>query len=483
MIPPFITELVIDKAIEIAVDITPKIIKHLKGDGKGKIVAYRQVEVHKRAIIFIHGFTGSPTETFKNIPELILKEEKLNGFDIISIGYSSSIIPDLTAGFWSADPDIDNLSEYFKTIIEHQLSKYDTFAIVTHSMGGLVAQHGLLKLSDTHFKKVKNLIMFGTPSGGLDIANSKFLGMFKKQSLNMGSNSKFITDLRKDWKLKFKNSYPFNFKAVAGLSDEFVKRKSSLEVFDEKYRFQIEGNHSNMVKADNDEDTNNQCFSILLDDLIPQNTLVFQASSLGLNTLMAVYHTVVNELEANFEELDAKGLKRLSLALEGLGKDDKAIEVLENHRLSKENTDTMGILAGRYKRKYLFSGNKSEDAGTAMQHYTKGLEISLIKSDAEQIRYHAINLAFMFIVYRNDHDKMKEHAAQALKNCNVNTINIWELATIAEANLYLGNMDKAEKYYSLVKEKTNKQIRMRSSIHINAKFAFLALQGMEEDEF
>ncbi len=483
MIPPFITELVIDKAIEIAVDITPKIIKHLKGDGKGKIVAYRQVEAHKRAIIFIHGFTGSPTETFKNIPELILKEEKLNGFDIISIGYSSSIIPDLTAGFWSSDPDIDNLSEYFKTIIEHQLSKYDTFAIVTHSMGGLVAQHGLLKLSDTHFKKVNNLIMFGSPSGGLDIANSKFLGMFKRQSLNMGSNSKFITSLRKDWKLRFENNYPFKFKAVAGLSDEFVKRKSSLMVFDEKYRFQIEGNHSNMVKADNEEDTNNQCFAIILNDLIPHNTQVFQTSSLGLNTLMARYHKVVNELEADFEELDANGLKRLSLALEGLGEDDKAIEVLENHRLSNENTDTMGILAGRYKRKYLFSGNKSEDADTAMQHYTEGLEFSLIKSDAEQIRYHAINLAFMFIVYQNNHDKMKEHAALALKNCNINTINIWELATIAEANLHLGNMKEADKYYTLVKEKTENQIRMRSSIHINAKFAFLALQGMEVDEF
>ncbi len=298
----------------------------------------------------------------------------------------------------------------------------------------------------------------------------------------MGSKSEFITGLRKDWKLRFENNYPFKFKAVAGLSDEFVKRKSSLMVFEETYRFQIEGNHSNMVKADNDEDTNNQCFAILLDDLIPHIAQVFQASSLGLNTLMARYHKVVNELEANFEELDAKGLKRLSLALEGLGDDDKAIEVLENHRLSKDHTDTMGILAGRYKRKYLFSGNRSEDADTAMQHYAKGLEISKNNSDAEQIQYHAINLAFMFLVYRDNRDKMRENAALALSNCDVNTINVWEMATIAEANLYLGNMNEAEKYYSLVKEKTEKQIRMRSSIHINAKFAFLALQGMEEDE-
>ncbi len=481
MIPDFIAEFVIEKGIALLIDITPKVIGHIKGDGKGKIIAYRQVEENKRAILFIHGFTGSPTETFKNIPEIMVGEEKLNGFDIISIGYSSSIIPDLTAGIWSADPDIDNLAEYFRTIIENQLSKYDTFAIVTHSMGGLVAQQGLLKLSDNHLKKVENLIMFGTPSGGLDIANSKFLGRLKKQSLNMGSKSEFITNLRKNWSERFKEEYPFNFKAVAGLSDEFVKRKSSLMVFDEKYRYQIEGNHSNMVKANNDNDTNNQCFAILLSDLVPYSTEVFKASSFALNTLMAKYRSVVNELESDIESLDAKGLKRLGLALDVLGEEDKAIQILETHPLSKVNTDTMGILGGRYKRKYLYSGNKAADAETAIKHYSTGLRLSKEKNDSDQIYYHAINLAFLSLVYQGNKQEMRQYAELALQNCNEAAINIWEIATMAEAYLYLGNMAEAEKYYTKVKEKTENQIRIRSSYYINAKFAYQALAGTEED--
>ena len=483
MIPAFIADLVIEKAIKIAIENAPKIISHLKGEGKGKIVAYRQVEEYKRAIIFIHGFTGSPTETFTNIPELMIKEEKLNGYDILSMGYSSSVIPDLTAGFWAADPDIDSLAEYFKTIIENQFSKYETFSIVTHSMGGLIAQQGILKLSDDNFKKIKNLIMFGTPSGGLEIANSRFLGMLKKQSLNMGTKSEFILKLRSDWQQRFNDEYPFSFKAVAGLSDQFVKRESSIMPFGDAYRFQIEGNHSTMVKADNNADIQNQCFGILLNDLVADAHSSLKASSYALNTLMAKYSQIVSELENDIDNLDAKGLKKLALSLDGLGQEDRAISILEAHRLSKENTDIMGILGGRYKRKYLYSGNKASDAEKAVKCYKQGLKIAEENEDKHQIYYHAINLAFLSLTYLNKRADMKRYAELALSHCNEDSINVWELATIAEANLYLENMEKAKQFYVLIKEKTENQIRMRSSIYINAKFAYQELQGFEEDEF
>ncbi|WP_157588872.1 tetratricopeptide repeat-containing protein [Psychroserpens burtonensis] len=466
MIASFIMDLVIEEAIENAVEIPLNTVLDIKQTKNRQLVAYRQVSEYKNAILFIHGFTGSPTETFSNIPELLMKEEKLNGFNILSLGYSSSLMPDLSSRFWSADPDIESLSIYFKTIVENQLSHYDTIAVIAHSMGGLVAQNGLLKLSEETFKKITNFIMFGTPSGGLEIANSKFLGAFKRQSLNMGSKSEFILNLRSNWSKKFNDQYPFEFKTVAGLSDQFVKINSSLLQFHERYRYQIEGDHSSMVKAENNLDIQNQCFAIIVNDLSPYNTESLKASSLALNNLIANYKKIVRELEIEVDNLDAKGLKKLGLALDGLGEEDRAIEIIKGHKLSNENTDVMGVLAGRYKRNYLYTGNKSSDAESAMKYYSDALKISIKKEDKHQIYYHSINLAFLSLLFKDNRLMMKEYAELALSHCDMDTLNIWELSTIAESNLYLNNFSEAEKYYKIVKEKTKNQIRIRSSIYI-----------------
>lgn len=479
MIPSFILDLVIEEVIKNANENPPNPIIDVKKDKNRKLIAYRQVPGYKRAILFIHGFTGSPTETFANIPELLIKEEKLLGFDILSLGYSSSLVPDLTTRFWSADPDLESLTIYFKTIVENQLSNYETIAIVAHSMGGLIAQSGLLKLSEKDFKKVTNFIMFGTPSGGLEIVNSILFGILKQQAFNMGSRSEFIVNLRKNWNNRFNDNYPFDFKSVAGSSDHIVKRNSSLLQFHERYRYQIEGNHSTMVKAENENDTQNQCFALIINGLSPFKTDTLMADSYALNTLLANYKKTVNDLESNVSNLDARGLKKFILALDGLGEEDTAIEILLKHKLIKENTDIMGILAGRYKRNYLYKGNKEADAGGAFRYYQKALNISIEKEDKHQIYYHAINMAFLSLMIEDNKVKMKEFAELALSNCDVNTINIWELATIAESHLYLNNFSEAEKFYKRVKEKTKNQVRIRSSIYINAHFAYNALLGLE----
>ena len=70
-------------------------------------------------------------------------------------------------------------------------------------MGGLVVQNGILKLEKKDLKKIKYLLMFGTPSKGLNIANFRIAKMLKSQIKNLGSASDFITKLRNDWNKKF----------------------------------------------------------------------------------------------------------------------------------------------------------------------------------------------------------------------------------------------------------------------------------------
>jgi len=42
---------------------------------------------------------------------------------------------------------------------------------------------------------------------------------------------------------------------------------------------------------------------------------------------------------------------------------------------------------------------------------------------------------------------MRAYAQLALDNCNTEHKDMWELATIAESNLYLGQLDLAETFY------------------------------------
>ena len=480
-IPSYILNLVIKIAVKkIASKLDqPKGTTKAKTEDKPKIEPYREQEENESVVLFLHGFTGDPKETFKDIPDLLIDNNLVDGYDIFSIGYSSSLMPDIGAGIWSADPNINNLSEYFKTLLETRFNKYNKISVVAHSMGGLVAQNGILKLEHKEFKKIAHLLLFGTPSGGLNIPNLKVIARIKRQIKDLGSNSDFILNLRKDWDDRFHKVYPFEFKVIAGLSDEFIDRKSSLEVFEDRYRYQIEGNHASMVKANGNQDIQNPCFRLLLNDLSPVNERFKEENPFALNQFIAKNRKIVNDLDDDILALDYRGLKKIALAYDALNEDEKAIEALISHPLSKTNSDVMGLIAGRFKRKYLFGGSKSEDAVKAVEWYKKGNELAEKNEDKDQLFYHSINLAFFSIVHGDDKKAMKLHAQKALDNCNLNTTNIWEIATIAEANIYLENEEISEEYFKKVMSKTEGDIRTRSSIYLNSKFAYEALNGTE----
>lgn len=471
-IPSYITNLVIKTVIK-------KVTSKSTTDDKPKIESYREEEENNSVVLFLHGFTGDPIETFKNIPNLLIANDLIDGYDIFSIGYSSSLMPDIGANIWSADPDINNLSEYFKTLLETRFNNYNKISVVAHSMGGLVAQSGILKLEKKEFKKITHLLMFGTPSGGLNVANIKIAKGLKRQIKDLGSSSDFILKLRTDWNERFHDKYPFEFKAIAGLSDEFIDRKSSLEVFKDRYRYQIEGNHATMIKANNNQDIQNPCYRLLLNDLSPVNKRFQKENPFALNQFIAKNKGIINELDDDINSLDYRGLKKIALAYDALGEDEKAIKSLINHPLSNSNSDVMGIIGGRFKRKYLFKGSKLKDAVKAIEWYEKGYAIAEEKKDKDQIFYHSINLAFFSIVHSYDKEKMKHYAQKALDNCNLNSTNVWEIATIAEANMYLKNEKLAEEYYNKVMRKTKEDIRTRSSIYLNSKFAYEALYNVE----
>lgn len=456
-----------------------KLWPHLKdsllGNKLPKIVEFRNEPANNNLILFLHGFSGESSTTFGNIPEYLKGEEKMNGWNMYSIGYSSDQMPSLGIGIWAAIPDITTVAEFLNTTLHNQFAKYQRIAIIAHSMGGLALQKGLLELDSATRDKIRYVLMFGTPSNGL--AKAGLLKFWNRQLRDMASDSPFITGLRKQWSSSFA-TYPFTFKVVAGTDDEFVPRPSSLDAFDKQYCQTVAGNHLTIVKP---EDKNHAGYQLIFSTLTDSPFIDKYADKEAVNLLMGDYTAVVNQLLPQKDQLDKKGLAKLIFALEGLGRNSEAVSILESAPIAAANSDLLGILAGRYKRKYLGSFETAA-AEKSFDYYDKGLKIATPKNDNEQIYYHAINLAFLSLVYKEDRAAMRSYAQTALAAANNCADDLWKFATVAEAGIYLDDMGAAKANYTIAAADAG--VREKLSIYANAYMGYTSKRRSAElDEF
>ncbi|MBI3137364.1 MAG: hypothetical protein HYZ15_02130 [Sphingobacteriales bacterium] len=472
-IPKILSDAAISVAKGVSKVVLGKFLQSVKGGNKGAIVPYRS-EGNENIVCFIHGFSGDPESTFKPIPEFIIAESELNGWDVLSIGYSTDLMPNIGKGIWAANPGLSKIADYLQTNLDILFEHYNRIALIGHSMGGLVIQRAIINRADIH--KISHVLFYGTPSGGLKKA--WFLRWFKNQISDMDYEGEFIKRLRSEWEERFKHNYPFKFATIAGELDEFVPVKSSLEPFPTDYHFITSGNHITMVKPENSADTSFQVIKRML--CIGKEISYLIGSDKELNNLIAKYFEDVDSLGKKLNDLDPRGFRRYIFALEGIGKIDDAIRVLEESEILESNTDMMGILGGRFKRKYLIDETKSL-LDKAIYWYDRALQLSLQANKSSQIYYHAINLAFLYLMFdETDLTKTKEMAELALRHCQIaNSGEYWEDATIAEAYLYLNDFEQSKYFYGSAITKCNQRIRETSSMFMNAIYACNSLNRLD----
>lgn len=441
------------------------------------VTSFRETEGATNLLLFIHGFSGESSDTFGIIPKLLAQDSKMDGWDMKPLGYTHFVKPELGKDIWAGIEDIDRISDYLSTSIKYKFDKYNRVAIVAHSLGGLVAQKAIINLSNEYRNKISHLILIGSPNNGIDaeLLSKSWNTKYKE----MSSNGPFIKTLRKDWNNTFNNNYPFTLKVVAATNDEFVTSKSCYFPFDEKYYETIDGNHLSMVKP---QDKNDDCYNLILYTLTDNDFYNKFTNREEINLTLGKYDAVIKKLIPDLDSLDSNGLKQLIFSLEGLDRNDEALKILNEHPLAKDNTDLMGILAGRHKRLYLLSF-KLKDGEAAFNYYNKALEIAIVDENYSQIYYHAINLAFLSIVMYGNESKMLNYAKQALKATENCRNNLWKYATIAEANMYIGDMDITKEFYTKASELSG--IREKISIHTNAYAGYISLMQMDnpEDDF
>lgn len=455
---------------------TKKFIKVEPVVSKGETVEPWERSEGNNLLLFVHGFSGE-ADTFGKTPLMLQSDSSFDGWAMKSLGYSPVVQPKLGKDIWGAILDVDKIAMFLKTSITYKFKDYDRIAIVAHSLGGLVAQKAILELDDDNRNRISHLILFGTPSNG--ISPEVLTKQWNKKYSELSSNGEYIKSLRQEWKDNFNDKYPFKLKVAASSEDEYVSIDSCHKPFDKKYCEIVDGRHLQIVKPKDEKD---DAYSLILSTLTGSKFFNQYTNKEEINLTLGKYDTVVKELLPRKDDLDKRGLTQLIFALEGLERKDEVYDILNNHPMAHNNTDLMGIIGGRHKRDYLktYSYKSSQ---LSRDYYNKALKISVENEVHSQIYYHAINLAFLSIVTDPETGKseMKKYANQALEATQHCDDDLWKFATVAEANMYLGNFDIAKQFYVNASEGIG--VREKISMHTNAYAGYVALTNKAEDEF
>jgi len=429
-------------------------------------IRFTQTKKKERAIVFIHGFTGRTVATWGKLPGFL--SEKLPDWDIFAMGYPTSLLPDL-CGIWSADPDVPaivkNVIARFTQYSTH-IKGYEKVAVVAHSLGGLIMQRAILD-NEELARKVSHLIMFGTPSRGL--YKTKLFSGWKRQIQNVQADGEFIRTLRKDWETRFPtvDHYPFRLWSAAGLQDQFVPEWTAHRCFPDSFCCFVNGDHFNLIKPKSPEDD-----SVLLVESVLAEKPLTGAEAKQSEIIVVADFDPQSVVAAPASE--KKQIIKQALKLERMGHPHLAVDLLR-HTFARpadgrfdvdgDHTDLMGSLAGQLKRLWLYEspGDTLESSEgfvlpkvpslahpfpeEAFNLYREALLQSFLHQDDAQIFYHAINVAFLAKVYKKDEGLAKKSAATALRHAQRAPRDYWSIATMAEANLYLGDFRKAAAFY------------------------------------
>lgn len=427
------------------------------------------------AIIFVHGFSGEAWRTFGKIPDFLSKEERMEGWDMFPFGFSENVDPQLGKEVFASVNDIERIAENLSAAIKHKFGKYKRIAIVAYSLGGLVAQRAILNLNDFHKERLSHVILFGTPSNG--ITNNTLKELWKHKIQDLIQDQPFIVQLRNDWSKSFKNRYPFTFKTALATRDEYVSKDSALGPFSKESWVNIGGDHLSMVNAKTKE---NDSYELILNTLTDNPFFNKYTNFEEINIALGEYDEVTRKLKPALDYLNESGLEKLIYAMECSGQRDEAIEILEAHELAQNDSDMLFLLGNLFKNEYL--NNTNNDSGkAAYKCFKKALRIAKKYNQTEQIFLNAINLAFLNLLLEDDKRDMKTYALQAIEVASkVRANNLNKLSTIAEGNIYLGNLENAKAYYTKAVKKAN--IREKIGIYSEAYTAYLALNKTNPDD-
>ena len=232
----------------------------------------RQDANNTKAVVFVHGFWGSVAKTWKakeaqkSFPEFMVNDTNLSDFDIYTFQYETSVLGKIR---------IDRLAQQFDNTINLSLNGYQ-LVLLAHSMGGLVCMQYILdKLQRAQRPPVLGLILYGTPTTGLEWLQiirlagglvfklpiiSSAVTMLADNVGDLAVASTVLQKLHSEWVLRVANgghaSVPANQKAwfpvrvVTGNEDWVVPEHSARGIYGQIDWHPLQTDHYGLVKPD-----------------------------------------------------------------------------------------------------------------------------------------------------------------------------------------------------------------------------------------
>jgi tetratricopeptide (TPR) repeat protein len=466
--------------------------------------------------VFVHGFTGEKTATWGKFPELIENDGQLQDFDFLFWGYPTDVnfLNTVTRYGWSDIPTIPVVGQALRTLLDNQAGAYDRLALVGHSMGGLAIQAFVLgelnRGRRDHLDRLTEILLYGTPSGGLKKAGW-WVKYVNTQARDMAISGEFIATLRSQWatvvdghRTKPDRLARFKLTLVAGIKDQFVPQSSSLDPFPLDEQEVVPGNHIEMVKPDSAAAL---CYTLLRSRLLrktptfkeaphlaagdpavvagisrvhaadllgdvtdllaqaagalvkspPEAPLVERELGLVLlghekydeaAKLLTRYVDFVGDAGARPFEHDTRAVQQLAIALSGKGDNLAAVERLNAlGAQSAVDPETQGILAGRFKRQWLAKPDADQVGRRALELYKDALQTARENGDFDQVVYNGINAAYL--TFALDGAGYEEPAREVITAHGrmESKPDYWAEASRAEALLLLKQYDDAGKAY------------------------------------
>jgi pimeloyl-ACP methyl ester carboxylesterase len=229
---------------------------------------------NRRAVLFVHGFTGDWETTWKNAGagssflELIAADPKLADFDVFSFSYKASYL---------SGASIDDVAVQLHRAINQSLEPYQ-LVLLAHSMGGLVCMRYILdRLEHGDELPVAGLLLYGTPTTGTALVKlakllalglklgfpwlGRLLSFFAKRNAQIGeleAASAFLQRLHDGWALRVVNGGDPDtdsryrawvpVRVVTGIEDWVVPKHSAKSVYGEIDWHPLNYGHVDLVK-------------------------------------------------------------------------------------------------------------------------------------------------------------------------------------------------------------------------------------------
>lgn len=218
----------------------------------------------KLLLVMVHGFNSSNDQAWGDFPRIIKSEKDtaFSGFNVLRYGYGSMACRN--------EVDIPDRGDGLRSFLSDELKNYNGMIIVGHSLGGLVAMHGLIKLAKAHHPDLARIqvtvMTFGTPYSG--VQGAELLGKIAfvctdKQAQAVTMFNRSLRELKVDWYSYFGNNdpkYHVTIKPFYGPADSFVVQDNACGPFPGCEQVVDGENHVMIVKP---SDTNHSAYTKL----------------------------------------------------------------------------------------------------------------------------------------------------------------------------------------------------------------------------